>query len=125
MGFFFFLMIRRPPRSTLFPYTTLFRSGEDVVVGGGGQYGEPEIGHPRPVPPGVLLAAAEKLEERNGVRGADAVGVPDQDPRRRLYRRHVIRPVVGLAEPRAQLGEAYWPVVGPRRDAGVERVHRG
>src|SRR2546430_7025780 len=27
--FFFFLMIRRPPRSTLFPYTTLFRS-QDV-----------------------------------------------------------------------------------------------
>src|SRR2546429_6383229 len=26
--FFFFLMIRRPPRSTLFPYTTLFRSVE-------------------------------------------------------------------------------------------------
>src|SRR3712207_9204612 len=57
---FFFLMIRRPPRSTLFPYTTLFRSvvldrdalagGEDsrheVVAGagqlhaGGGQPGE-------------------------------------------------------------------------------------
>src|SRR2546430_10056053 len=30
---FFFLMIRRPPRSTLFPYTTLFRSAhaEDVL----------------------------------------------------------------------------------------------
>src|SRR2546421_85808 len=28
--FFFFLMIRRPPRSTLFPYTTLFRSWLDV-----------------------------------------------------------------------------------------------
>src|SRR5215813_15139801 len=27
-SFFFFLMIRRPPRSTLFPYTTLFRSDE-------------------------------------------------------------------------------------------------
>src|SRR5256885_12581483 len=27
--FFFFLMIRRPPRSTLFPYTTLFRSRAD------------------------------------------------------------------------------------------------
>src|SRR2546422_7087178 len=26
--FFFFLMIRRPPRSTLFPYTTLFRSDD-------------------------------------------------------------------------------------------------
>src|SRR3712207_9357982 len=33
---FFFLMIRRPPRSTLFPYTTLFRSveeGQRVEVG--------------------------------------------------------------------------------------------
>src|SRR5438132_6776615 len=36
---FFFLLIRRPPRSTLFPYTTLFRSVEDffhpdrIVVG--------------------------------------------------------------------------------------------
>src|SRR2546430_6294753 len=30
MFFFFFLMIRRPPRSTLFPYTTLFRSVRDV-----------------------------------------------------------------------------------------------
>src|SRR5256885_6643792 len=28
MYFFFFLMIRRPPRSTLFPYTTLFRSAD-------------------------------------------------------------------------------------------------
>src|SRR2546425_6840090 len=28
--FFFFLMIRRPPRSTLFPYTTLFRSASRV-----------------------------------------------------------------------------------------------
>src|SRR6266540_5852431 len=33
---FFFLMIRRPPRSTLFPYTTLFRSGlADRCVGVG------------------------------------------------------------------------------------------
>src|SRR5256885_6440554 len=30
--FFFFLMIRRPPRSTLFPYTTLFRSVGSVLV---------------------------------------------------------------------------------------------
>src|SRR3712207_8562552 len=28
MIYFFFLMIRRPPRSTLFPYTTLFRSDQ-------------------------------------------------------------------------------------------------
>src|SRR5256885_3852075 len=30
--FFFFLMIRRPPRSTLFPYTTLFRSITVLVI---------------------------------------------------------------------------------------------
>src|SRR2546423_11012070 len=35
--FFFFLMIRRPPRSTLFPYTTLFRS----AMGDGGSGGDP------------------------------------------------------------------------------------
>src|ERR1039457_7698192 len=34
--YFFFLMIRRPPRSTLFPYTTLFRSIHAVNVGAGG-----------------------------------------------------------------------------------------
>src|SRR3712207_7643915 len=37
---FFFLMIRRPPRSTLFPYTTLFRSRRTSL---------PE----RPLPPGL------------------------------------------------------------------------
>src|SRR2546427_11605191 len=45
--FFFFLMIRRPPRSTLFPYTTLFRSQ---------QVGDPsESRGPR-----FLLATAER-----------------------------------------------------------------
>ena len=41
-GIIFFLMIRRPPRSTLFPYTTLFRS--DVFLEGPGLGGgvEPE-----------------------------------------------------------------------------------
>src|SRR3989442_16036908 len=35
LPFFFFLMIRRPPRSTLFPYTTLFRSICDLDRGVG------------------------------------------------------------------------------------------
>src|SRR2546425_8617824 len=43
--FFFFLMIRRPPRSTLFPYTTLFRSLLDV---------------PRPVLPGSPRSHAHR-----------------------------------------------------------------
>src|SRR5258708_24212626 len=38
--FFFFLMIRRPPRSTLFPYTTLFRSVEADCAGRRGVDGE-------------------------------------------------------------------------------------
>src|SRR3989442_9866825 len=47
---FFFLMIRRPPRSTLFPYTTLFRSrgrvARDVPGGRGGE----------PAPAGIARA---------------------------------------------------------------------
>src|SRR5437870_13036472 len=36
---FFFLMIRRPPRSTLFPYTTLFRSpARSVIIATGAEY---------------------------------------------------------------------------------------
>src|SRR5215510_5588029 len=45
--FFFFLMIRRPPRSTLFPYTTLFRSTPPASVA------------PEPSP--VLARAVETL----------------------------------------------------------------
>src|SRR3712207_9183606 len=50
---FFFLMIRRPPRSTLFPYTTLFRSG--VPPGPAPGRGLDRL-HPRPArprPPGA------------------------------------------------------------------------
>src|SRR2546427_8986277 len=49
--FFFFLMIRRPPRSTLFPYTTLFRSrprrGSSGACGSAGASG-PHRRSPRP-----------------------------------------------------------------------------
>src|SRR2546426_3655034 len=53
-SFFFFLMIRRPPRSTLFPYTTLFRSrerrgGAQASEGGGRRPNERERNvHERP-----------------------------------------------------------------------------
>src|SRR2546430_11498031 len=43
--FFFFLMIRRPPRSTLFPYTTLFRSLDGVpAVDLAPRWGVPQCG---------------------------------------------------------------------------------
>src|ERR1041384_1197469 len=42
---FFFLMIRRPPRSTLFPYTTLFRSHDRGVCRIHHDGGDIQIGH--------------------------------------------------------------------------------
>src|SRR3712207_7027741 len=48
-------MIRRPPRSTLFPYTTLFRSDEVALDGGGGGHlGRDQVGAPA-----AALAALE------------------------------------------------------------------
>src|SRR2546427_6380891 len=61
---FFFLMIRRPPRSTLFPYTTLFRSYAPdlgLVVGVGVVHTRYAY---RALPPSTrLLAEAERSEE--------------------------------------------------------------
>src|SRR3954449_13632498 len=44
---FFFLMIRRPPRSTLFPYTTLFRSGRCSRSWGGARSSSTRYASPR------------------------------------------------------------------------------
>src|SRR2546430_7364754 len=59
---FFFLMIRRPPRSTLFPYTTLFRSR--VVVA----YVRSRIGVGEAA--GIAVGKGTRVEERVPVRGA-------------------------------------------------------
>src|SRR5574340_154091 len=56
MVLFFFLMIRRPPRSTLFPYTTLFRSCDD----GGTTW--------------FFSSCGGILELRRGIRDASCVG---------------------------------------------------
>src|SRR2546422_4680438 len=45
LSFFFFLMIRRPPRSTLFPYTTLFRSAQGIFGAGAVDRGREHIRH--------------------------------------------------------------------------------
>src|SRR3712207_8729188 len=55
-------MIRRPPRSTLFPYTTLFRSTDWRTAEAG--HGDP----PRTADPGGIPAAA-RAEARSRVRG--------------------------------------------------------
>src|SRR5438093_9402569 len=60
--FFFFLMIRPPPKSTLFPYTTLFRSGA-------ARRGHPELGVAEYRQPAAAQAPAGQQAHR---RGADA-----------------------------------------------------
>src|SRR3712207_8345474 len=53
----FFLMIRRPPRSTLFPYTTLFRSpAQPVELADAGQ---------RPVESNALIAKSAAVPEQD------------------------------------------------------------
>src|SRR2546426_6501869 len=71
--FFFFLMIRRPPRSTLFPYTTLFRSVDDFEH-------DPNAVRSRVIPEGVqvyeitgpfFFGAAEMFKDRVGRRSEE------------------------------------------------------
>src|SRR2546430_12580557 len=73
-------MIRRPPRSTLFPYTTLFRSARDVA----------NVAHHQPVPAGADLARVFVIDRRDmeaalpkpgilGQRPADAPGADQHD----------------------------------------------
>src|SRR2546430_12992394 len=64
-------MIRRPPRSTLFPYTTLFRSVIgvqpdifEIVMFAAGANAFLRIGHPRRIPRRLLLAEKDRKSTR-------------------------------------------------------------
>src|SRR5258705_13635637 len=65
ISLFFFLMIRRPPRSTLFPYTTLFRSHASAA---GPRHGPrtAHLSHLRP--PGRSLRSEEHTSELQSLR---------------------------------------------------------
>src|SRR3989449_3219360 len=103
---FFFLMIRRPPRSTLFPYTTLFRSlceatGRDARVA------EP-----------AMSAAEEGIEPQRAAQLLDRLGTAprgEPDP----AEQQVDRGVVGVGPRRLLGGRARAFEVAPR-----ERVLR-
>src|SRR3712207_8134435 len=58
--FFFFLMIRRPPRSTLFPYTTLFRSNVSSLPCKVSCKGEEQVMTTLPAP---VASELEKLSD--------------------------------------------------------------
>src|ERR1043166_2464778 len=98
----FFLMIRRPPRSTLFPYTTLFRSrvrGAAARPVHGDRLGQPDLPSQRRRG-GRVVPGGDRAEERERASPA-AVG-------------HVVRESAQrLSEERAVLPE------------GVERAYRG
>src|SRR2546430_13054612 len=63
--FFFFLMIRRPPRSTLFPYTTLFRSATGVRAEA---HGAPGPSRSASAPRGDREPGARALRDRKSTR---------------------------------------------------------
>src|SRR6266566_9725186 len=78
---FFFLMIRRPPRSTLFPYTTLFRSHDALCFGGPRTRGARGLQRERAVgmdgAEGCEFRAAIELCGRKPVDGGDAPVLED------------------------------------------------
>src|SRR6266516_763240 len=91
--YFFFLMIRRPPRSTLFPYTTLFRPGRalrhpdqgghrgPVRPGPGGRLGD----RLPPAPAGHPDGLAEVLHGPARRLNTGPAGARMSDPRARLH----------------------------------------
>src|SRR5205807_8733141 len=67
--FLFFLMIRRPPRSTLFPYTTLFRSAlesKSVIVARDGKWIDEKLKRE-----GISAEEAEAALREHGVSASD------------------------------------------------------
>src|SRR5256885_17225594 len=72
---FFFLMIRRPPRSTLFPYTTLFRSVVfelgDGILGGYGVDAILECADIRTALSAVILSANDPVAAWGGVKRSE------------------------------------------------------
>src|SRR3712207_7201419 len=65
--FFFFLMIRRPPRSTLFPYTTLFRSEAAQAMGASRGQIVWKVLVPEALP-GLIAAVTVALVDRKSTR---------------------------------------------------------
>src|SRR5207248_8208486 len=72
--YFFFLMLRRPPRSTLFPYTTLFRSPVCSFVSGGDIERSASLR--------AVFYAAVHLQKRRGSRSPAAAACTDAGDRK-------------------------------------------
>src|SRR3712207_8538415 len=103
MYFSFFLMIRRPPRSTLFPYTTLFRSARD------GQALRPQPDGGQPHLAGVRPPAAPGRDlqtlQRPGVRRRSEEHTSELQSRQYLVCRLLLEKKKRAGRPKTQTPE--------------------
>src|SRR3989441_13268657 len=107
---FFFLMIRRPPRSTLFPYTTLFRSRRGVPAEPPADRLAHRLPPRQPARQHELLGSGDRFRERDrGLRRA----LDERVPRHLLLRRR------GTTEPFGRRGVRVPP--GDRRRSASEQ----
>src|SRR2546430_4571260 len=101
--FFFFLMIRRPPRSTLFPYTTLFRSGS-------GHHGPDTVRGPRSHQPRAAVdpaARAAPVLQHRGLRADDRGHVDRKSTRLNSSHSQISYAVFCLKKKKAQVVTAF------------------
>src|SRR2546425_12906264 len=105
-------MIRRPPRSTLFPYTTLFRSGdaaEEPARPGDGQEAQGLPGR-RPSPPGTAAGRDARVHQVGGSLMAAVLDKFYGTGRRKTSIARVwIRPGSGRISVNARAFEDYFP----------------
>src|ERR1039457_5146345 len=114
----FFLMIRRPPRSTLFPYTTLFRS-ETGGFRGGLVLGERGRGGSRRIPPEAFRTrAAGALEGQGRGHGGEVQAIGAADGVQRSGQRGA---VLAQGAARGGSGESGALLRGAGSDAGRSR----
>src|SRR3712207_9261260 len=110
MLYVFFLMIRRPPRSTLFPYTTLFRSKNGGKLGTSGSVAylfERK---------GVILVPKEEVDEDELMEIALEAGAEDIEATESDYR--VVTAPEDFTSVRDSLGEAGLPFRWEERRGG-------
>src|SRR5690606_22971827 len=118
--FLFFLLIRRPPRSTLFPYTTLFRSAVERADGGPAR----GTGRTRPDVPGAAPQHLRPLTPMPvaGQCEPDAAAVQCREGGARVVDEEQVDPVGGargLREPLPHLGHRLLPLrTGPLTEGG-------
>src|SRR3712207_1312864 len=108
-------MIRRPPRSTLFPYTTLFRAGDDVAR------------PPREVAELLPDVADRVLQHEPADAGAGVDGGEDEqrlEHDREVVPERLAATAEGLAEHLRETDRQRWSAAGPR-DQGVLLDRRG